>query len=151
MNKILNPLLGAVLLLLVGCASFSNLGSLNAATVGSQTTILVQGAEIALQNDPTFLIEFRNGCLSAGNLLVEFSTGSIVISTSALQTLVYNSLISSGISVANATNVSKIVVAEYTLIAAQYGFTGVVTVPQTVNVKTINPFLASIGNALLGA
>jgi hypothetical protein len=135
-----------------GCSSLLIGGSkLDPTVVGSQTTILVQGAEIALHNNPSVLKEFRAAAVTAGNYLLQVSTGTVILPVASLQAQVKSVLLAKGISAQNAVSISKIATAEYNLIAKQYGFSDTMTIPPEARVSVVSPLLAAIGNALLAA
>jgi hypothetical protein len=152
MKKFINLLFIGVVTVFAGCSSVLDSGSkLNPAVVGSQTTILIQGAEIALHSKPSVLNEFKVAAVTAGNYLLQLSSGTVIVPVSKLETTLQSVLLAKGISAQNATSISKIATAEYNVIANQYGFTGTVAIPQEVSVSKINPLLAAVGTALLGA
>lgn len=147
MKKLISLFVIGTLLAFAGCKSVQP-SNLTPAFVGAQTTLLVQGAELAAKT-PADAAAIKTAAVAAGQVLNTVAVGTVVITPSALQPYLVQALVAKGVDPVKAVAISKIVVAEYNLVASQFGFAGNVVV--NVNVAAVQPYVAAIANALLNA
>jgi hypothetical protein len=149
MKKTLTIGLLSVGILFAGCATTGN-STITPTFIGSASTLLVQGAELALQKQPTTLAEFISASQATGSLLVSLANGGIPISQEYIATQLTNLLLAKGVSATTTTSIVKIFMAEYTEVLSLFNIT-TLTVPEPTQWASLNPYLIAIGTALENA